>query len=212
MSITPNEILEKEFSKSFRGYDREEVKAFLEEVASFLAFIIKERNELKDKILIYKKQVAILKQQEAEFRRALTAAHDAIEDMKENAQKEANLIIEKAKVDADRIVADAHQEAITLEGRIRKLRMLQRETVYKIRSTFESFLNMLDDEMALPPEEIEETLHITAKEVRAIQKDSPSNIPVEDDTAKGVIKESESSDANETGDKVNSKEVDNDGN
>ncbi len=171
MSITPNEILEKEFSVKFRGYDREEVGAFLEEVANYLAVVIRERNELKDRVLAFKKQIAMMKQQEAEFRRALTAAHQAAEDMKSGAQKEAELIIDRAKLDADRIIQDAHQEAIELEDRIRRLRMLQRETVFKIRSSFKGFLRILDDEMALPPEEVDETLKIAAQEVRAIQED-----------------------------------------
>ncbi len=171
MSITPNEIIEKEFSVKFRGYDRDEVSGFLEEVANYLASVIRERNELKDRVMSLKKQVAFLKQQEAEFRRALTAAHKAAEDMKAGAKKEAELIIERAKLDGERIVQDAHQEAIELEDRIRRLRMLQRETVFKMRSSFEGFLRILDEEMALPPEDVDETLKIAAQEVRAIQED-----------------------------------------
>jgi len=171
MSITPNEIIEKEFSVKLRGYNREEVNAFLEEVANYLATVIKERNELKDRVMALKRQITFLKQQEAEFRRALTAAHKAAEDMKVSAKKKAELIVERAKLDGERIVQDAHKEAIELEDRIRRLRMLQRETVFKIRSSFEGFLRMLDEDMALPPEDVDETLKITAQEVRAIQGD-----------------------------------------
>ncbi len=186
MSITPNEILEKEFAVRFRGYDREEVGAFLEEVANYLATVVRERNELKDRVLAFKKQIAMMKQQEAEFRRALTAAHKAAEDMKSGAQKEAELIIDRAKLDADRIIQDAHQEAIELEDRIRRLRMLQRETVLKIRSSFEGFLRILDDEMALPPEEVDETLKITAQEVRAIQDGQVQDGQAKKSRAKGA--------------------------
>ncbi len=173
MSITPNEILEKEFEARFRGYDQDQVRAFLEEVANYLASVIRERNELKDRVLSFKKQIAYLKQQEVEFRRALTAAHEAAKKMKTSAKKEAELILERAKLDADRIVQDAHQEAVELEDRIRRLRMKQRETVFKIRSSFEGFLRLLDDEMALPPEEMDETLKIAAREVKAIQEEGP---------------------------------------
>ncbi|GEM_PF-211017 len=173
MSITPNELLEQEFSVRFRGYDRQEVNSFLEEVANFLAHVIKERNELRDKILRYQKQISLLKQQESEFRKALTTAHQMAEEMKISAQKDADLIIERAKLEADRIVADAHQEAIQLEDRIRKLRMLQRESVHKMRSSFEGFLRILDDEMMLPPEEIDEALRVTADQIRAIQDEEP---------------------------------------
>jgi len=170
MPMTPNEILEKKFAVRFRGYDRQEVASFLEEVANSLASVIQERNELRDKVLMYKKQIVRLKHQEAEFRNALTTAHQVAEDMKISAEQEGKIIIERARLDAERIVSDAHQEAIQLEDRIRKLRMLQRESVHKMRSSFESFLRILDDEMILPPEEIDETLRVTASQVRAIQE------------------------------------------
>ena len=201
MSITPNEILEKEFSKRFRGYDKKEVKLFLEEVANFLAFLIKERNELKDKVLRYKKRILILKKQEAEFKRALTTAQKAIEDMRENAQKEANLIIDRAKIDADRIVADAHQEAIALENRIRKLKVMQRETVYRIRSSVESFLRVLDDEMTLLPENVDESLRIAAKEVRVIQEEKDATDKSNEN--KSLPEGSELKDSSSNGNKAN---------
>ena len=171
MSITPNEILEREFSARFRGFDRQEVSGFLDEVANCLAAVTRERNELRDKILLYKKQVSMLKQQESEFRKALTTAHHMAEEMKVNAEKEAEIVIERARVDADRIVEDAHQEAIQLEDRIRKLRMLQRESVHKMRASFEGFIRILDDEMVLPPEGMDDTLRLTATEIRAMQDD-----------------------------------------
>jgi len=202
MSITPNEILEKEFEARFRGYDKEEVRAFLEEVANYLASVIKERNELKDRLLSYKKQIAHLKQQEAEFRRALTAAHEAAEEMKTGAKKEAELIVERAKLDADRIVQDAHQEAVALEERIRRLRMKQRETVFKIRSSFEGFMRLLDEEMELPPEEMDETLKIAAQEVMAIQEETThvansETTPQEPDREEPPKVKDEEEDANE---------------
>ena len=169
MAITPNEILEREFSVRFRGYDRQEVSGFLEEVANYLAAVTRERNELRDKILLYKKQISILKQQESEFRKALTTAHHMAEEMKVNAEKEAEIVIERARVDADRIVEDAHQEAIQLEDRIRKLRMLQRESVHKMRASFEGFIRILDDEMVLPPEGMDDAMRLTADQIRAIQ-------------------------------------------
>lgn len=169
MAITPNEILEREFSVRFRGYDRQEVSGFLEEVANYLASVTRDRNELRDKILLYKKQISMLKQQESEFRKALTTAHQMAEEMKVSAEKEAEIVIERARVDADRIVEDAHQEAIQLEDRIRKLRMLQRESVHKMRASFEGFIRILDDEMVLPPEGMDDAMRLTATQIRAIQ-------------------------------------------
>ena len=189
MPLTPNELLEKRFAIRFRGYDREEVASFLEEAANSLAAVIRERNELRDKLLRYKKQIVHLKQQESEFRNALTTAHQMAEEMRLNAEKEGQLIIEKARIDAERIVEDAHQEAIQLEDRIRKLRMLQRESVHKMRSSFEGFLRILDDEMMLPPAEMDETLRLAATEVRQIQDEEKESGPGSPEAEKGAEEE-----------------------
>ena len=169
MSLSPNEILEKEFRARFRGYDPEEVDSFLEEVSEIMTSLIKEKNALKDQLIAYKGQLAEMKKREEEFREALTSAHKLSEKMKSQAEKDVELMHERAKLDAERIVADAHQEAVQLEERIMGLRRIQRETAYKIRSVLEGYLRVIDEE-ALPPEEVDQAINLAASEMRAIQE------------------------------------------
>lgn len=169
MSLSPNEIIEKEFRVKFRGYDPKEVDSFLEEVSEIMTSLIKEKNTLKDQLIAYEAQLADLKKREEEFREALTSAHKLSEKMKSQAEKDVDLMIERAKLDADRIVADAHQEAVQLEERIMGLRRIQRETAYKIRSVLEGYLRVIDEE-ALPPEEVDQAINLAATEIRVIQE------------------------------------------
>jgi cell division initiation protein len=168
MSLSPNEIIEKEFHVRFRGYDPEEVNPFLEEVSEIMTSLIKEKNSLKDQLIAHEAQLADLKKKEEEFRKALTSAHKLSEKMKSQAEKDADLVRERAKLDAERIVADAHQEAVQLEERIMGLRRIQRETAYKIRSVLEGYLRVIDEE-ALPPEEVDQAINLAATEMRSIQ-------------------------------------------
>lgn len=169
MSLSPNEIIEKEFRARFRGYDPEEVDSFLEEVSEIMTSLIKEKNALKDQLVAHEARLADLEKKEKEFREALTSAHKLSEKMKSQAEKDADLVRERAKLDAERIVADAHQEAIQLEERIMGLRRIQRETAYKIRSVLEGYLRVIDEE-ALPPEEVDQAINLAATEMRAIQE------------------------------------------
>ncbi len=169
MSLSPNEILEKEFRARFRGYDPEEVDSFLEEISEIMTSLIKEKNVLKDQLIAYKDQLAEMKKREEEFREVMTSAHKLSEKMKSQAEKDAALMHERAKLDAERIVADAHQEAVQLEERIMGLRRIQRETAYKIRFVLESYLRVIDEE-ALPPEEVDQAINLAASEMRAIQE------------------------------------------
>ncbi|MBW1933537.1 MAG: DivIVA domain-containing protein [Deltaproteobacteria bacterium] len=143
--------------------------SFLEEVSQIITSLIKEKNAMKDQLVVYKDQLADLKKREEEFREALTSAHKLSEKMKSQAEKDAELVLERAKLDAERIVADAHQEALQLEERIMGLRRIQRETAYKIRSVIESSLRVIDEE-TLPPEEVDQVINLAASEMRAIQE------------------------------------------
>lgn len=168
MSLTPNDILEKNFSVSFRGYNRDEVDKFLEFVAESLTSAIKELNALKDQTAGLRIKLDSLQEREEEFRKALTTAHTFAEEMKQQAKKDSDLMLERAKMDSERIISDAHQEAIQLEDNIRGLRRIQREAVFKIRSSIEGYLHLLDDAM-LPPEELDNLLSAAASDMRAIQ-------------------------------------------
>ena len=168
MGITPNEILEKEFKTRFRGFDPSEVQDFLEEVAAELTGVIKEKNTLKGYVAGYKAKLDEFKRREEEFMSALTTANKLAEDMKAQAGRESEVIIERARMDAERIVADAHKEAMQLEERIRGLRRVQREAVFKIRSSIEGYLRLLDED-ALPPEDIDDVLRDAASGVMTIQ-------------------------------------------
>jgi cell division initiation protein len=169
MSLSPNEILEKEFRARFRGYDPEEVDSFLEKVSEIMTSLIKEKNALKDQLIAYKGQLADMKKREEEFREALTSAHKLSEKMTSQAEKDVEIMHERAKLDAERIVVDAHQEAVQLEERIMGLRRIQREAAYKIRSVLDGYLRVIDEE-ALLPEEVDQTLNLAASEMRAIQE------------------------------------------
>ncbi|MEA1992680.1 MAG: DivIVA domain-containing protein [Thermodesulfobacteriota bacterium] len=183
MTLSPNEILEKEFRARFRGYNPEEVDSFLEEVSEIMTSLIKEKNAMKDQLIAYKAQLTDLEKREEEFREALTSAHKLSEKMKLQAEKDVELMHERAKLDAERIVADAHQEAVQLEERIMGLRRIQRETAYKIRSVLEGYLRVIDEE-ALPPEEVDQAINLAASEMRAIQE-IPGDLAEETNTVSG---------------------------
>ncbi len=180
MNITPNDILDKEFHTKFRGYDSSEVDNFLERVAEAMTSLVKERNSLRDQLAACNAQLADLRKREEDIHKALASAQELSEDMKSQVQRDSELILERARLDAEHIVADAHQEVIELEARIRNLKRIQRETIFKIRSTLEGYLQLLDEE-ALPPKGIEQTMRLTASEIENIQR-VPGEPPKETST------------------------------
>lgn len=171
MSLTPNDIIEREFNLKLRGYDRNEVDDFLEECAGAMAAVIRERNNLKDQNVAYNNKIADLIEKQNSVTEAITSVHKMAEDMKTRAAKDAELIVKKARMEADRIVADAHKEALNLEERVMKLRRMQREAIIKIRTMIQGYLDLLNDaELNMPPEHISTTMSAAAAEMREINQ------------------------------------------
>lgn len=103
MPLTPNEIKNKSFTKGFAGYNRDEVKVFLtqiskeiEELRAERATLAQKNDELSIKLGEYEKHGTLLKE-------TLITAQKATTDIKDNARKESELIITKAKIDGENL-------------------------------------------------------------------------------------------------------------
>jgi len=201
--ITPKDILDKEFNTKFRGYDPDEVDSFLEEVANAFTATVKELNQVKDQLVQCENELKELKAKQEEVQQAIISANKLMEEMKSQAQKEAQLLIDQAKVDAERIIADAHQEAMQLESQIRDLRRYYRETFFRIKKSLEYYLKLMDEESILE-EDFENLLDQVAyqtKEINLSEKDI-SELPDENSLSP------ESSNENKTEDTHNEDEDD----
>ncbi|MCH7413564.1 DivIVA domain-containing protein [Belliella sp. R4-6] len=100
MKITALEIRKKSFEKNFRGYDKEEVDAFMSELSTEWEKLVAENEELQRKLDQSNKEATKLKEVEASLFRTLKTAEDT-----------GASIIEEANEAADHIVNEAHQNA-----------------------------------------------------------------------------------------------------
>lgn len=117
MPLTPLDIHNKEFGKSFRGYNEDEVNEFLDQIIKDLEIIIRERQTLETKVDELNFKLEKFAHIEDSLNRSIVIAQEASEDMKRNAQMEAKLIVKEAEKNADRIISEAIQKTskMTLE-------------------------------------------------------------------------------------------------
>lgn len=94
--MNPQEISNRQFEKSARGYKPEEVDEYLRDVAIAYAQALKERDEDEGKIRALVEKIN-------EYR----TDEDAIRDALLVAQKQGNRIVAEAKAEAERIIGDA---------------------------------------------------------------------------------------------------------
>lgn len=109
--LTPLDIHNKEFKRSLRGYDENEVDQFLDEVVHDYEAMYRELSMLRDKVLSYEERIAQFQDMEESLKKTLLVAQDTSEKLKVNAHREGELIIREAEAKAGRIVDDARAKA-----------------------------------------------------------------------------------------------------
>lgn len=170
--ITPVDLENKEFKKSFNGYNVEEVESFLEELIKDYSRIYRENASLKDKNAILNDAVENYKGMEETMRSAIITAQRTSEEIIKSANEQADVIIKDAKVRAQEILNEMdsqiqklNRECAEIEGRSSLLRA-------KLRTVLNTYLQMLDE---LPEEKME------TKRVERITREFKEEFPQEEE-------------------------------
>ncbi|NJL13566.1 MAG: DivIVA domain-containing protein [Microscillaceae bacterium] len=113
MRITPIEIKQKSFTlKSFgKGFDREEVQAFLKSLAQEWETLLDQNKEYQIKVELLEKEIQKLKEVETSLFRTLKTAEDTSANLVDQARKTADLKIREAQIKADVVLNDARAQA-----------------------------------------------------------------------------------------------------
>jgi cell division initiation protein len=144
MRITPLDIQQKQFPVKFRGFDMEEVYAFLEVVREEMEEILRENASLKETIRRTESQVSEFRDMESTMRETLITAQQMVEEYKTNARKEAELLIKDAELKADATIKDAQEKVVKIHEDIVDLKGIRRHFKEEVRRLIESHLKMLE--------------------------------------------------------------------
>lgn len=146
MKITPLDIQQMVFRSRLRGYDKEEVNRFLEELAQTVEELNRVNAILREKIVFLEQQVAELKRTETTLSNTLVSAQSLAEDVKRTAQREADLVMKEAELKAGELIRQARVELTETQ---RDLSVLQKQRllmVERLRATLRTFERMLEVE------------------------------------------------------------------
>ena len=111
MKITPLEIRQKAFEQKFRGYDKEEVNAFLKSLSMEWEKVVEDQKELRFKLETTEKEVGKLREVENSLFKTLKTAEATGNNMVEQANKEAGLQLREAQLKAETILNNARSRA-----------------------------------------------------------------------------------------------------
>lgn len=132
IDLTPLDVRKKkgDFRRVMRGYDPEAVDNFLDEVVARMEELVRDQASLTGRVSQMTEAIADYRERERAMNEALVSAQQLREGMREQAQREADLVLREARAEGERIVADAkRQVTFALEA----LRRVQGQRVRFLR-------------------------------------------------------------------------------
>ncbi len=145
MKLTPLDIRHKEFKRGMRGYADVEVDEFLDEVADEYERLFKENIDLQDRVESLEEKVAGYKRIEDTLQKTLVNAQASAEEQKQNANKQAQLVLQDAELKARQLVNEAYSERQAIEQSMAKLRSAEEDFRFKFRQLLDGYMRQLQD-------------------------------------------------------------------
>ena len=144
MRITPLDIRNHGFQRRLRGYDREEVDAFMRMVSEDYESLLRESQTLREKLARSETRIEDLASTETVLKETLTTAQKLGADLQRTAMKEAEVMISEAEIKGEKILDAAHRRAAKLAEDIREMKHLRARVANAVRATLETHLSVLD--------------------------------------------------------------------
>ena len=144
MPLSPLDIHNKEFGRSFRGYDEDEVDDFLERIIQDYEGLIRQNKELEDRVENLLEKLKHFQNIEESLSKSILIAQETAEEVKANARKEAQLIVKEAEKNADRIVSESLNKSRKIAMEVEEVQKHAAIFRARFRSLIQAQLEMLE--------------------------------------------------------------------
>ncbi len=142
--LTPLDIRRYDFGNALRGYDRTRVDQFRDQVAAEVERLARQAQALEAKAQGFHEQLRAFRERDKAINEALVSAQQLRGEVREQADREAQLILREAKAEAERIVAAAGNETKKLQSEIEQLGRQRRAYLSQLRMMVERQLSEID--------------------------------------------------------------------
>src|SRR5438552_7422955 len=150
MRISALDIRQQQFTSRFRGFDRQEVEAFLEDVAEDYESVVKENALLKEQLAVLEERSRNITEHERTLQETLVTTHRLTEEMKQAAKREAEMIVRDAEMRGEKIAEAGRTEEARIKAELSSLKRMRRQLVEELRSTLARYDRLLSSEQPTP--------------------------------------------------------------
>lgn len=154
--LTPVDIRHREFERAMRGYDIASVEDFKRQVADELERLLRLNQDLEAKARGFHEQLRAFRERDKALNDALVSAQQLRSEIREQAERESQLILREARADGERIVDAARAEIERLQREIEQLDRSRRAYLAHMRTIAERQLAEIEAASTEAPQEREE--------------------------------------------------------
>lgn len=131
--LTPLDVRRYEFGRVLRGYDPERVDQFREQVADELERLTRANQELEQKARAFHDQLKSFRERDKALNEALVHAQQLRGEMREQAERESQLILREAQAQAESLMASAQADIRRVEDELAALERFRRSYLAQLR-------------------------------------------------------------------------------
>ena len=142
-NLTPLEIQKQTFSRVLKGYNADEVRAYLHLVAEEIERLVRDNDRLSRDVYVLREDLEDHSNRERILKDTLLSAQKVAEDLTANARKEAELIVKDAELLSERLIGQAMQRVGDLERSITDLKLERRSVRNKLQNTLDAVQQMV---------------------------------------------------------------------
>jgi cell division initiation protein len=144
MKVSPLSIKKQEFNKTMRGYDRDEVQAFLDKLAGEFEALQKENDSLKKELEESTLRLAEFRKIEKNLQDTLLKAQESSSESIKSTKKQSSLMVKEAEIKASQILEKAKENANEIRNAVITLREEKNLIVANLKAIINSQAQLLE--------------------------------------------------------------------
>jgi cell division initiation protein len=144
MRITPLDVRKQEFRKAVRGFDCDEVRAFLSTLADEYEAVLVDSKQIREQVMEQDQKIREYQSMEMNLRDTLMTAERLMKETRENAGKEGDLILKDAEMKARQVLEECRLRTEELRRELVTLRKEKENYLARFKSLAEAQIQFVE--------------------------------------------------------------------
>ncbi|MBI1735413.1 MAG: DivIVA domain-containing protein [Candidatus Rokubacteria bacterium] len=148
MRLSPADIRQQHFTeRMFKGFDKDEVDRFLDQIAEDYESVIKENALLKEHLAAFEERSRSTAELERTLQDTLVTTQKVTDEMKANAKRETELMLREAKLAGERVLEEARTEEARIVTEVKTLKRTRRQLIEDLRATLAQYQRLFVNDL-----------------------------------------------------------------